>query len=85
MVKQELGETTIEGSLEQVISECGAMLHHIATTVENGTNVSYETVLADVEKARNLYKLIAAGMEPDEAAKVVGLAISKTMPVKDHD
>ena len=74
MIKQDGGDTYIEGSPNRVVSELGALMHHIATQIEEGTKVSYETVISDVINTTKIYKLVEAGMTVPEAVEVLGIA-----------
>ena len=70
---QDEGNTSIEGSPNRVISELGALMHYIAVQVEEGTSVSYETVINDAVNAAKIYKLTEAGMSVPEAVEVLGI------------
>ena len=74
MIKQDGGDTYIEGSPNRVVSELGALIHYIATQVEEGTSVPYETAINDAINAAKIYKLTEAGMTVPEAIEVLGIA-----------
>ena len=73
MIKQDEGNTHIEGSPNKVISELGALIHYIALSIEEGTKVSYQRAIDDAINAAKIYKLTEAGMTVPEAVEVLGI------------
>ena len=73
MIKQDKGETTLDGSLNEIISECAALTHYLAKEVEESSNSSYDKVIEQIQSAVNLYKLVDSGMTPEEAIEVLGI------------
>ncbi len=72
MIKQDLGETTLQGDASIIISELASLTNAVAKEISQGSTVTYDMVLNKVKETVDIYRLTDTGMSPKEAIEVLG-------------
>jgi hypothetical protein len=73
MIKQKMGETTLKGDANIVLSELTALTNAIAKAIETKDKIPYETTIEMLQKSLAVYKLTDAGMGVEEAMDVLDM------------
>jgi len=73
MIKQKMGETTLSGDTNKILSELTALTNAIAKNIETRNKVPYETTIEMIQQSLAVYKLTDAGMSPEEAMDVLDM------------
>ena len=71
MISQDNGETHIVGDANTIINEAASLFYNIATQISDKSNETYEEVIRKISLAASIYKLVEAGMTPEEAIEVL--------------
>jgi len=86
MIKQNKGETLIDGDINTILNEIATLTHLVCKDISDNTSSPYEKVLGQIQDSMQLYKLVDAGMTPEEAMEVTGMdAKIRRMEVTDTD
>ena len=75
MIKQDQGTTTLDGSVDMIMSECSALIYYLAKSVAESVGTEITEVLEELEKGVRMYSLTESGMCDEEAAEILGLSI----------
>ena len=73
MIKIDEFRIEMKGSMHKVMSEIASLLHQMCMRAEDEGGVSYDKAIDIILKTQGMYKLVDAGMDPQEALEVSGL------------
>jgi len=73
MIRQDKGETTLDGSPDMILSELPLLINTIQKKLNEETGISLEQFDSDLAASLGMYRLTDSGMDVEEALYVTGI------------